>query len=553
VSSCAQCRAPIPAGARNCPRCGITLSGAEFETLPGAGAHAGAQQSDGMIGRWVLDQYVVRSKLGEGGMGAVYVAEQPAIGRLAVIKVIHPWLSRDPAVSARFATEAKAAARLQNPHIVAIYNYGRMPDGTLFLAMEHLQGLTLASLLRKEGRLDPSRAVAIATQCCEALAHAHRRNVVHRDLKPSNIMLVVRDRGPEFVKVLDFGIAKLDGGEGTAAGVMLGTPQYMSPEQLAGKPIDGRSDIYALGVLLYEMLAGRPPFVADAAVAYVHKHTNEHPPPLSQTAPGVRVPPALEACIMRALAKGPHQRPQTAEMLADELWQALMATVDSSHVPTPNVRPARPARAAVALAVAGGIGLLGAFTATGYWLLHSSAPPPAEPQPVAAIAPPGPAPAPAPAPVPPPHAVSPEKQTLMAKSIPELEAEFQRATILSGLPRESIELALQEYRKAAADPPPGFDATTYRKALLADLVLAWRAHRAEIAPPDRSLDELEAVFLTMSSSYDVAERSAMLNHLKEAAADEPNADAAVRARLLEWIAIYGDSEDPIEILEDDDE
>src|SRR4029079_17985081 len=126
------------------------------------------------------------------------------------------------------------------------------PDGTLFLAMEHLAGRTLASLLRAEGRLDPARAVGIATQCCEALAHAHIRGVVHRDLKPSNIMLVRRDRGPEFVKVLDFGIAKVDGGgEVTLAGARGGTPQYMAPEQLTGKPVDGRSDVYSLGLLLY--------------------------------------------------------------------------------------------------------------------------------------------------------------------------------------------------------------------------------------------------------------------------------------------------------------
>ncbi|MBL8942085.1 MAG: protein kinase, partial [Myxococcales bacterium] len=170
MSTCAQCRAPIPSGARNCPRCGITLSGIEFETQPGTGVHMGIPTTDAMIGRWVLDQYVVKAKLGEGGMGAVYLADQPAIGRQAVIKVIHPWLSRDAAVAQRFATEAKAAARLQNPHIVSIYNYGRMPDGTLFLAMEHLAGRTLAQLLRAEGRLDATRAVGIATQVCEALS-----------------------------------------------------------------------------------------------------------------------------------------------------------------------------------------------------------------------------------------------------------------------------------------------------------------------------------------------------------------------------------------------
>ncbi|MBC8069272.1 MAG: protein kinase, partial [Deltaproteobacteria bacterium] len=355
MTSCAQCRAPTPTGARNCPRCGITLSGTDVETHPGTGVHMGpAAAPDAIIGRWVLDQYVVRSKLGEGGMGGVYLADQPAIGRQAVIKVIHPWLSRDKVISARFATEAKAAARLQNPHIVAIFNYGRMPDGTLFLAMEHLAGRTLAELLRTEGRLDPARAVGITTQCCEALAHAHLRGVVHRDLKPSNIMLVRRDRGPDFVKVLDFGIAKLDGaGDAPVSAAVLGTPQYMSPEQLTGKPVDGRSDIYSLALVLYEMLTGRPPFIADNALGYVHQHVNDAPLPLAQARAGLRVAPALEACLMRALAKSAHQRPQSADLFADELWSALMATVDSSHIPTPRTKPPAPARALVVGAVAG--------------------------------------------------------------------------------------------------------------------------------------------------------------------------------------------------------
>jgi serine/threonine protein kinase len=507
----------------------------------------GPVASDAMIGRWVLDQYIVRAKLGEGGMGGVYLADQPAIGRQAVIKVIHPWLSRDKVISARFATEAKAAARLQNPHIVAIFNYGRMPDGTLFLAMEHLAGRTLAQLLRAEGRLDHARAVGIATQCCEALSHAHLRGVVHRDLKPSNIMLVRRDRGPEFVKVLDFGIAKLDGaGEGTTAGAVLGTPQYMAPEQLTGKPVDGRSDIYAVGLMLYEMITGRPPFVAENAIGYVHQHCNEMPLPLAQACPAVRVPPALEACLMRALAKSPHQRPQSAELFADELWSALMATVDSSHVPAPRLKPPAPARALVVGAVAAGIALVAGLSVAAFvWLRPEPRADPAaasasEPAPSQPSAPPR-------APQP-----SPEQRALMAKSIPELEAELQRATILSGMPRESVELALSEYRNAVGHPPPGFDAGDYRRALLADLILQWRRHRAPIAPPDRPLSELEAVFLTMASSYSVEQRREMLLALRTATAGDPHADTLVYNRLLEWIAAYGDAEEPIEIIEDDE-
>ncbi|MBK6920146.1 MAG: protein kinase [Deltaproteobacteria bacterium] len=563
MTSCAQCRAPVPAGARNCPRCGITLSGAELETQPGTGVHAGAPHSDVMIGRSVIDQYVVRAKLGEGGMGAVYLADQPTIGRQAVIKVIHPWLSRDASVASRFATEAKAAARLQNPHIVSIYNYGRMPDGTLFLAMEHLNGRTLAQALRAEGRLDPTRAVGIATQVCEALSHAHARGVVHRDLKPSNIMLVARDRGPEFVKVLDFGIAKLDGGEGTAAGVMLGTPQYMSPEQLTGKAVDGRSDLYALGLVLYEMLTGHPPFRADSAIAYIHKHTSEAPLPLAQARPGLRVPPALEACLLRALAKSPHQRPQTADVLADELWSALMATVDSSHVPMPRTRAPAPPKALVVLAVAGGIGVLGGIATAGWFALQSreaprgaAASPPDTAAAPAVTAPPAVVAAPPVEPA--PSAKDRQRAALRARPITELEAELQRATVLSGLPIDRIEQALREYQAAVANPPPGVDATEYRKALLADLIVTWRELAERDAgltaiPRDRPLLELEAVFLTMASSYGVEDRHRMLLQLKNATAGEPNADALVYTTLLQWIDAYGEADEPIEIINDDDD
>jgi len=537
VSTCAQCRAPIPTGARNCPRCGITLSGADFETQPGTGVQVGTPTSDAMIGRWVLDQYVVRAKLGEGGMGAVYLADQPAIGRQAVIKVIHPWLSRDQATAQRFATEAKAAARLQNPHIVSIYNYGRMPDGTLFLAMEHLAGRTLAQLLRTVGRLDATRAVGIATQVCEALSHAHARGVIHRDLKPSNIMLVARDRGPEFVKVLDFGIAKLDGGERVAGGVV-GTPQYMSPEALAGRAVDSSSDVYALGLVLYEMLTGRPVFIADTMAAYTHKHNNELPLPLAQACPGLHVLPSLEACLMRALAKPPHQRPQSAELFADELWSALMATIDSSHVPTPRVKAPPPRGWVVLGSVLIGMVVVGAIGFATKLALDRRAT--VTPTAVASAkiddAPPA-----SRRPEPPPV----DTHTLRAA------AELQRATVLSRLPRESIETAMREYQAAATSQPAGTDASEYRKRLLVDLIVTWRHSRATDVPPDRRIDELEAIFLTMPSSYSVDARRELLLELKTATAGKPDADVRVYNRLIEWIAGYGESDEPIEIIDDD--
>ncbi len=455
--------------------------------MPGTGVHMGVPATDAMIGRWILEQYRVTAKLGEGGMGAVYLADQPAIGRQAVIKVIHPWLSRDAGVANRFATEARAAARLQNPHIVSIYNYGRMPDGTLFLAMEHLAGRTLAQLLRAERRLDVTRAVGIATQVCEALSHAHARGVVHRDLKPSNVMLVARDRGPDFVKVLDFGIAKLDGGEGNAAGAMLGTPQYMSPEQLTGRPIDGSSDVYTLGVVLYEMLAGRPPFVADAALGYVQKHTQEPPMSLAHACPGVRVLPAVEACLMRALAKAPHQRPQTADLFADELWSALMATVDSSHVPMPRVRPPAPSRLVVAAAVALGVVTIGGGVLATY-LARQTAPlaDPAQ----GGSAPPMPAGA-------------------------------------------ASEPAMPPVAVPAPEPEPAPEKAPEKAALRA-----------------KSVSELEAIFLTMPSPQGIAARREMLSQLEHATAGRPDADAFVANRLMQWIADFGESDEPIEIIDD---
>jgi serine/threonine-protein kinase len=533
-----------------CWNCGITLAGVDYDTQPDAGAHGGAGQHDPMIGRWVLDQYVVRARIAEGGMGAVYLAEQPAIGRNAIIKIVHPWLGRDEKMQRRFGAEARAAAKLQNPHIVSIYNYGKMADGTLFIAMEHLSGITLAELVANERRIEPARAVAIATQVCEALAEAHRRGVVHRDLKPTNVMLVQRGSGPDFVKVLDFGIAKLDGNEMTATGALVGTPRYMAPEQLEGKQLDGRADIYALGLVLYEMLTGRPAFEADTPAAYMQMQLNQPPPPMVQACPGIAVPPALEACVMRALAKAPFQRPQSADAFADELWSALMATVETSQLPMPIVRPRGPSRGVVVIAVGVVVvGLLGA----GVLALRSLRPPAPEPTaviegPLVPVARPQTPTAEDFAGFGPP---SEEKKALMRRSIVQLEKELERVTLLSSLPRKSIELSLTEYRTAIERPPPGVDPSDYRRELLAELVLRWRAVRADAPHPDRRLDELEAVFLTMPSSFDVHTRRRMLSELKKSMPESPDQEAAIRRQLMEWIVTFSEADDDeLEIIDE---
>src|SRR5262249_11094729 len=243
ATACPRCKTALEPGARFCSRCGAAIVGGTDPTMRDLGATP-VPTTDPMIGRQIIGQYIIRRKLGEGGMGAVYVADQPSVGRTAVIKVLHPHFSRDPNMAARFQIEAKAAARLQNPPIVAIYNYGDGGDGTLFLAMEHLDGRSLEEAIRSSGglespapssearrghwpsgRIAPARAVRIGAQVCDALAEAHRAGIVHRDLKPSNIMLVKRGREGDFAKVLDFGIAKLEGVKMTATGAVFGTPQ----------------------------------------------------------------------------------------------------------------------------------------------------------------------------------------------------------------------------------------------------------------------------------------------------------------------------------------
>ena len=529
-----------------------------------SGAHSAVAVQDPMLGRHVLDQYVIRSKIADGGMGSLYLAEQPAIGRNAVIKLVHPWLARDPAVLKRFGTEARAAARLQNPHIVSIYNYGRMSDGTLFIAMEHISGCTLGELIRAEGRLDPARAVSIATQVCEALSEAHRKRVVHRDLKPSNIMLVSRGGGPVFVKVLDFGIAVFEDYEASSPSKVVGTPKYMSPEQAAGQPADARSDLYMLALIVYEMIAGRSPFIADSHAEFLSKHINEMPPPLAQACPGVRVPPALEACLMRALAKGPHQRPQSADAFADELWSALMATVEIGDLPIPQPVARRRKSAAPWIAVMAAAALLvGVGGAGAYVWLQREATTTTVAEPVATTPPAKPPAVESPrlpswlSGAPP----SPQKQALMDMTIPQLDAELERVTLLSGLSRESIAMSLTEYRAAISDPPPGVDPEVYHKALLVELIIRWRASQVENPPADRSLTELEAVFLTMQSPFDVQKRRRMLAQLKDTMVDEPDPELAVKRTLMKWIANYGgpsattdsdDVADPSLIVEVDD-
>ena len=282
-----------------------------------------SSDEDPLIGREVIGQYRIEKKLGSGGMGTVYLAQQTSVSRPAVIKVLRSQPGGKLDLAARFAIEARAASNLNHPNIVTIYNYGQMEDGTLFLAMEYLEGETLEARIARCGQLPIDRAVHVASQIASALGEAHAHGVVHRDLKPANVMLVARAGEPDFVKVLDFGIAKIDDAGVTSIGYVVGTPRYMSPEQLLGKPLDRRSDVYSAGVVLYEMLAGVTPFSSDTPIGWVRQHVDATPRPPSDLAKGKKIPSPLERVVLRALAKSAADRPDTMEEFARDLEAAL--------------------------------------------------------------------------------------------------------------------------------------------------------------------------------------------------------------------------------------
>jgi len=271
-----------------------------------------------------VGNYAITATLGEGGMGTVFLAEHPVIGSKVALKAIHPEFARNAEIVSRFVTEAKVVNQIGHEHIVDITDFGNAPNGTFYFTMEYLEGQTLSALIKAEGRLSPGRALKIAAQIADALHASHEHGVIHRDLKPDNIFLIVRDGNPDFVKVLDFGLAKLTHADelpthNTRTGSVMGTPYYMSPEQCEGKVvIDHRSDIYALGVVLFEMLTGKVPFGGTGFGEILVKHITVPPPAARSIVPDL--PPALDLILFRALAKDPSQRFQTMA----ELEQALL-------------------------------------------------------------------------------------------------------------------------------------------------------------------------------------------------------------------------------------
>lgn len=287
----------------------------------------------------VATKYRVEQMIGEGGMGKVYKATQIALDKPVVLKVLRQALLGDQRTVARFQREAKAASRLNHPNSISVLDFGQAEDGAMFIAMEYVQGKDLHQILSREWPLPEARIIRIMGQVLSALADAHSAGVIHRDLKPENIMVEQRRGEADFVKVLDFGIAKIvdgtddDGPALTRAGFVCGTPEYMSPEQARGAKLDHRSDLYAVGVILYQLTSGLLPFDSDSAVGFATKHLTEVPLTPSKRRPDAKISSAMERLIVKSLAKSPDERPQTAEQFRAELHaiekerRAAVATV----------------------------------------------------------------------------------------------------------------------------------------------------------------------------------------------------------------------------------
>jgi len=290
-----------------------------------------------MLGKVFNERYRLKEKIGSGGMADVYLADDLLLGREVAVKVLHQQYASDPSFIQRFRHEAQAAANLNHPNIVNVYDWGSEGD-LYYIVMEFVEGRDLKTIIQSEGRLLPERAAEIAAEICAALQFAHRNNLVHRDIKPHNVFITNMGQ----VKVMDFGIAREGNGGGiTQTGVVMGTPQYISPEQAQGMAVDGRSDIYSVGVLLYEMLTGRVPFDDPNPVTVAYKQVREDPVPPSVIDP--EIPPTLEAIVMKAMAKNPANRFQSAQEMKADLLRFLEGMPVTATPVLPGTQAAAPA------------------------------------------------------------------------------------------------------------------------------------------------------------------------------------------------------------------
>ena len=387
---CPVCAREFPDNVKFCPNDGQTLRS--------------KSASADLVGQVVADRYHILKKLGEGGMGAVYLGEHVKMGRKSAIKVMAAAMSQDPDAISRFNREAANASRISHPNVCQIYDFGETSDGLIYLAMEFIEGQALKDIIEKEGALPPTRAASILKQSADALQAAHDLGIVHRDIKPDNIMVVQGRDGSDVAKVVDFGIARAVGGDEpgqkvTKTGLVVGTPEYMSPEQLSGDKLDGRTDIYSLALVLYRMLTGTLPFQADSAQELMIKRLTDEPLTLEAARSDLTFPPKLQLVLNTALARDPNARYQsaaefgrdTADAVADlkppqtrvnvekhegatQLMSHAEVAAATRHQPAASVaapRPA-PARKMPLVPILGGVGAVGVLAVVGWLTMFKS-------------------------------------------------------------------------------------------------------------------------------------------------------------------------------------
>ncbi len=360
-----------------CPKCGRRYDGAaafcQKDGLPLSMTPDGA---DPYVGQTLLDQFKIEEKIGAGGMGSVYRARQTTLHRDVAIKILHAELADNADAVRRFKREARVCTALDHPNVVRVFLFGQLKDGSLYIVMEFLDGRSLLEVIQREGALPVHRALHIATQICDGVGEAHQHGVVHRDIKPENVVLVNRRRDADFVKVLDFGIARVLWGDdvtvATQSGLVFGTARYISPEGAAGESTDARSDVYSLGILTYQLCSGTTPFDAPSPVQMLMKHIHADPPHVRSQSRGQHVPEPVADVIMRALSKNPEGRYDDAHAYAD----ALRAAAERAGF---EVHRRRAARASIGPPSEPGYTLPGSVTGSSS---VSKTPPMSEPPPV---------------------------------------------------------------------------------------------------------------------------------------------------------------------------
>ena len=390
--------------AKVCPTCAKEYGDADLYCPADGTTLQPLTPGDDLIGTVVADRYLITDKIGEGGMGRVYLARHVRLPQNVAIKVLHPGMVRDPNVVARFRREAVNASQIENEHVARVFDHGEVGDGLFYIAMEFVEGEPLSKIIEREGPLPLARAIEITRQVADALAAAHERPtpIVHRDLKPDNVMVGARRDGTDRVKVVDFGIAEAMSGGGaklTQQGLVIGTPEYMSPEQLSAITLDWRSDIYSLALVTFDMLTGQLPFTGESPHEAALMRLRDRPHTLAETKSDVAWPPALQAVMDRALARAPAERyataPEFARALADALQSGdrpVAATAPRTESTAPRTESAAPERSAppvqertrkAAMGTAAVLGVV-ALAAVGFLVLRGrtagdsgDAPPPA--------------------------------------------------------------------------------------------------------------------------------------------------------------------------------